>query len=68
MREWPDPPEMRDVVSLECFANYLKNFTPDFDVLRAPLAPCRKRGSLFADLKKDKAAALIFHFAASRCR
>ena len=46
LREWPAPTEMADVVSLECFANYLREFIPDFDVIRTPLAPYRKKGAL----------------------
>ncbi|CAD7977242.1 unnamed protein product, partial [Amoebophrya sp. A25] len=54
LRNWPKLESKDDLVSLLAFANYLREFIPNYQRIRGPLAPyTKKRGKPWSDFSGD---------------
>ena len=53
---WPKEESLSDVISLYHFANYLREFIPNFDLLTAPLKKHRAKGAKWESYAEDAAA------------
>ena len=56
LREWPDASEQGDVSSMRAFANYIREYIPDFAEHDRYLRPYLKKGAKFSDYAKDEKA------------
>ena len=54
--EWPEERSIEDLVSMFHFANYLREFIPDFHRITAPLKPFRAKGAKWETYLQDKVA------------
>ena len=50
LREWPEPASVDDVTSFLAFANFVREFIPDFHEHARWLRPLQKKGAKFKDL------------------
>ena len=56
LRNWPVEESLSDVVSLFHFANYLREFIPNFDVITAPFKKHRQKGAKWEAYLEDATA------------
>ena len=61
LRNWPDPTSTGDIVSFRAFANYLREYIPDFPELDAGLKKYAKKGARFNDHANDTVAQQSFN-------
>ena len=56
MRKWPLPTKTEDLISFLAFANFIKEFIPDYHAYTQHLRPYVKKGARIAEFAKDKRA------------
>ena len=56
LKEWPQEQSIEDLTSMFHFANYLREFIPDFHRIAAPLKPYRAKGAKRENYLKDEEA------------
>ena len=56
LRDWPDATSLEDVVSMRAYANYIREYIPDFAALDRYLRPYLKKGAKLSDFAADPKA------------
>ena len=60
LRNWPDASCLEDIVSMRAYANYIREYIPNFADLDVFLRPCLKKGARFLDYQRDKDATTAY--------
>ena len=60
LKVWPVPTQVADIVSVLAFANYLREFIPDFEEIVRPLRPYARKGVTFEEYQQDAEAQKAF--------
>ena len=53
LRDWPDPSCLEDIVSMRAYANYIREYIPNFADMDVHLRPYLKKGARIAGYQKD---------------
>ncbi|MEO2123515.1 MAG: RNase H-like domain-containing protein, partial [bacterium] len=60
LRDWPDPSDIADIVSFRAYANWIREYIPNFIELDAPLRTYTKKNAKFSDYMEDEKAQKAF--------
>ena len=60
LRQWPDPQSIDDIISFRAYANYIREYIPDYCELIDSLKKYAKKGARFSDFLSDVSAQQAF--------